>query len=87
MNDNLNINIPSISRDIEDGLSHMTFLQPRSVLARANKIIDLYRKSILLELYISLGLLGVWLFQIFVGSATLTIRHWNSTRQETILTP
>lgn len=81
MNDNLNINIPSISRDIEDGLSHMTFLQPQSVLARANKIIDLYRKSILLELYISLGLLGVWLFQIFVGSATLTIRYWNSTRQ------
>lgn len=82
MNDNLNINIPSISRDIEDGLSHITFLQPQSILTKANKIIDLYRKSILLELYISLGLLGVWLFQIFVGGVTLAIRHWNSKRQE-----
>lgn len=82
MNDNLNINIPSISREIEDGLSHITFLQPQSILTKANKIIDLYRKSILLELYISLGLLGVWLFQIFVGGVTLAIRHWNCKRQE-----
>ncbi|CAX45418.1 conserved hypothetical protein [Candida dubliniensis CD36] len=82
MNDNLNINIPSISREIEDGLSHITFLQPQSILTKANKIIDLYCKSILLELYISLGLLGVWLFQIFVGGVTLAIRHWNSKRQE-----
>ncbi|RCK56031.1 Plasma membrane fusion protein PRM1 [Candida viswanathii] len=81
MNDNLNIDLPLFDGDFQKDLAEIKFLQPQSVLNKVDKLIDVYKRSIWLELYISLGLLGLWLLQVLIGALIVGIRTWNARRR------
>ena len=82
INHNLNIDLPLLGDEFENDLLEIKFLKPQSILNKVNSIIEVYKNSIWLELYISLGLIGVWLIQAIIGVGIIGIRTWNANRLE-----
>ncbi len=84
MNRNLNIDLPLLGDDLLDDLQEIKFLQPQSVLNKINKLIEVYKQSIWLEFYISLGMFVLWLFQVIVGIIIIGLRIWKYDQEEDI---
>ncbi|EMG49733.1 PRM1 Plasma membrane fusion protein PRM1 [Candida maltosa Xu316] len=77
MNDNLNIEIPLLSKNMQDDLTAFDFTQTnRVIIDKANDLLEMYKNGIWLELYISLGMLGGWLVQVLFGVMILVVRYY-----------
>ncbi|KAK6200008.1 uncharacterized protein RJT21DRAFT_133000 [Scheffersomyces amazonensis] len=79
MNNNLRINIPSIGSNLQQDLvSQLSNNSPLSqdLNTLINRILNVYKKSIKLEFFISIIFLSTFVLQILIGLCILSIQTW-----------
>ncbi|KAI5958015.1 PRM1 [Candida theae] len=80
--ENLQVKVPPISDSMQRDLQQVKVLQPGNVLAKLDKLIGVYVKSIMLEVYVAVAFMGVWVLQLIVGLILLLARHRNAKQEE-----
>ncbi|KAG5417518.1 PRM1 [Candida metapsilosis] len=80
--ENLQISVPMISDSMQRDLQQVKVLQPSNVMTKLDKLIALYVKSVMLELYVAVTFLGVWVLQLIIGLILLITRHRNTEEEE-----
>ncbi|RLV92579.1 Plasma membrane fusion protein [Spathaspora sp. JA1] len=68
LHDHVKVSLPRLSKELEDNITQLKFIKTDSVLNKFDSIVDVYEKSLRLELYISCVLVALWGLQIIIGS-------------------
>lgn len=81
--DNLSISFPKLPSNLTDefikhyakddsGINNLT----DNITNGINRLIEAYKKTLYIELYISLAVLGIWVLQIIIGLLLLCYKHY-----------
>ncbi|KAG7665430.1 PRM1 [[Candida] subhashii] len=79
INNNLYVKFPEVSPELEQNIKELKFSTSNKVLDKVKDILDIYRKSLNFELYVSLAFLGAWVLQIIIGGLILFLRRFQWT--------
>lgn len=81
INNNVQINIPTISKELQkeiiDSQNFAINLKLADLIKRSlNKIIKFYQNGLWIELYICFGFFGLWILQVIIGCIILCIKEF-----------
>ncbi|KAI5964597.1 PRM1 [Candida pseudojiufengensis] len=78
LNENLKINLPLISKNLEKDIKNIKFLNSNYYLKKLKSIIEFYYKSLKIELIINLCFLLCWILQFIIGLLILFFKQSKS---------
>ncbi|EGW35123.1 uncharacterized protein SPAPADRAFT_53463 [Spathaspora passalidarum NRRL Y-27907] len=81
LHQNIRIKLPRLSKNLENDIKQLKFVKTSSVLNKLNTMIDVYEKSLRLELYISTVLVALWGLQIIIGSIWVFLQDRKVTQE------